>query len=79
MNWDDPAARLALIERVGPDEYNRMLKLHHDASVIKTVNGHAIRPVASRFGRLFAVGKTGTAFATLAQAEEFAAKTEVKP
>jgi Fe-S cluster assembly scaffold protein SufB len=74
MNWDDPAARAHLIDRVGPQEYNRQLEAHLAASVVSTVNGHKIRPVGSRFGRLFMVGKTGNAFHTLAEAETFAAK-----
>lgn len=42
---------------------------------VATVNGHAIRPVSTRFGRLFQVGKTGRAFSTQPEAEAFA-KTE---
>ncbi len=72
MNWNDPAARLALIERVGPAEYNRQIAKHLGLSAVATVNGHAIRPVSSRFGKLFMVGDTGTAFQTLPQAETFA-------
>jgi hypothetical protein len=72
MNWDDPAARLALIERVGHAEYNRQIKAHQDASVVATVNGYPIRPVGSQFGRLFAVGGTDMAFSTLPQAEAYA-------
>jgi hypothetical protein len=40
--------------------------------VLATVGGHAIRPVQTRFGRLFAVGATGKAFSTRDQAEAFA-------
>jgi hypothetical protein len=76
MNWDDPAERLALIERVGVDEYNRLIQQHFKDSVVLTVNGHGIRPVQTRFGRLYQVGNTGTAFATLAEAEKFANETE---
>lgn len=74
MNWDDPAARAHLIERVGAAEYNRQFEAHLAASVVSTINGHKIRPVGSRFGRLFMVGDTGTAFRSLAEAEAFAAK-----
>ena len=76
-NFDDPASRAAFIERVGPDAYNRAMAAHQAASVIETVNGHPIRPVASRFGRLFMVGGTGSAFATLKQARNFALATKV--
>jgi len=75
-DFDDPASRFALIERVGPDAYNNALAAHRAASVIETVNGHAIRPVGSRFGRLFMVGDTGTAFATLNEAHRHALKTK---
>lgn len=74
MNWDDPAARARLIDQVGVAEYNRQFEAHRSASVVSTVNGHKIRPVGSRFGRLFMVGDTGTAFQKLADAEAFAAK-----
>lgn len=77
MNWDDPEARLALVERVGHTEYNRLIAAHHAAaSVVATVNGHPIRPVNTRFGRLFQVGKTGRAFSTQPEAETFAKTTE---
>lgn len=72
MNWDDPAARLALVERVGTEEYNRLMRAHQAASAVETVNGHAIRPVASRFGRIFLVGNTGTGFSTLDDARKHA-------
>lgn len=73
MNWNDPIERARLIERVGPDEYNRQHKAHLAASVVSTVNGYGIRPVSSAFGRLFAVDYTKMAFTTLAQAEAHAA------
>lgn len=72
MNWDNPEDRAALIERVGVEEYNRLHAEHRKASVVATVNGHDIRPVGSRFGRLFMVGDTGRAFSTQPEAEAFA-------
>lgn len=72
INWDDPTARFHLIERVGPDEYERLQAEHQKKSIVAVVNGHAIRPVDSRFGQLFNVGRTGTAFSTLGEAETFA-------
>jgi hypothetical protein len=71
-NFDDPASRLALIERVGLTEYNRQIQAHIDASVLETVAGHDIRPVNTRFGRLHQVGRTGRAFSTLQEARDFA-------
>lgn len=73
-NWDDPASRLALIESVGHVEYARLQKEHFKRSTVATVNGHDIRPVMTRFGRLFQVGGTDMAFATLAEAKAFALK-----
>ena len=72
MNWNDPAERARLIDRVGPQEYERLFAEHRKASTMKTVNGHAIRPVQTRFGRLYAVGNTGKAFDTMPQAVAFA-------
>lgn len=81
MNWDDPAARLALVERVGHDEYNRLIAEHHEASVVSTINGHAIRPVNSgRFGRLYMIGSTGIAYPTMPEAVAYAeSMEEAKP
>jgi hypothetical protein len=72
LNWDDPAARLALIESVGADEYNRLLAVHHKRQTVATVNGHGIRSIGSRFGQLFMVEGTDHAFATQGEAETFA-------
>ena len=72
MNWDDPAERLRLIERVGAEEYNRRFREQRQRSIVATVNGHDIWPVNCRFGRLFHVGGTNTAFATLKEAKAFA-------
>ena len=72
INWDDPAARAALIEAVDGDEYNRRFAEYQKASTVVTINGHDIRTVGSRFGRLFMVGKTGRAFLTLDEAKHHA-------
>lgn len=72
INWDNPAARLALIERVGTAEYNRLMAEYREKSIVARTGGHAIRPVSTRYGRLFAVGDTGRAFSTMAEAEEYA-------
>jgi hypothetical protein len=74
MNWNDPEQRLALIERVGAQEYTRLMWKHHDEITLATINGHRIRPVGSRFGRLFLVEGTDKAFRTLDEAKDFAAK-----
>jgi hypothetical protein len=75
MDWDDPAARAALIDRVGPDEYHRQQREWWDRSTVETVNGYPIRTVGSRFGRLFAIVENGvaaTAYQTLEGAREHA-------
>jgi hypothetical protein len=72
IDWNDPTARFALIERVGLRRYN---ELHTERIVVATVGGHAIRPVnSSRFGRLFVVGDTGRAFRRQQAAEAYARK-----
>ena len=78
-DFNDPSSRAAFIERVGPAAYNKAMEQHQAKSVIETVNGHAIRPVGSRFGRLFMVGGTGAAFATLEAARRHALATKVAP
>lgn len=79
MDWSDPEARLRLLERVGPQEYNRQMEGHIKASTVDVVAGHKIRAVASgRFGRLFQVGKTGYAFQTLKEARDYADKNPAK-
>ena len=50
IDGSDPAARSRPIERVGPDEYNRLHVEQMAPSTVATVNGHAIRKVQSRFG-----------------------------
>lgn len=72
MNWDDPTARAALAEMLGPEGYNKAFDEHIRQATVATVGGHAIRPVGSRFGQLFQVGRTGRAFSTLPQAEDYA-------
>ena len=74
IDWSDPAARHRLIECVGPDEYNRLHAEEMARSTVATVNGHAIRKVQSRFGKLYQVGRTGTAFSAFEAAQNFASK-----
>jgi len=72
INWDDPEERLALIERVGPEEYNRLYREQMERETVATINGFPIRHINTRFGRLFSVDGTGKAFATLGEANAFA-------
>lgn len=73
MDWDDIEARLRLIESVGHEEYNRRMKAHLEQDCVSTVNGHGILPVNTRFGRLFRVMGTDSAFRTQKEAEDYAA------
>lgn len=72
MNWDDPSARLTLIESVGVEEYNARMLKEIEQSVIETVAGHRIRAVNTRWGPIFMVGSTGSGFLTLEKARAFA-------
>jgi hypothetical protein len=78
MNWDDPAERFRLADRVGTDEYNRLFEEHRKESVVSTVNGYDIRPVGSRFGTIFMVEGTDTGYLKQEDAEEFARKQPPK-
>lgn len=69
MDWNDPEARLALIEAVGAEEYNRRFEQHKEESTVAVVNGYRIRPVSSRFGTLFLVDGTRSAYSTQRAAE----------
>lgn len=78
MNWDDPAARLALIERVGPDEYARQMREYQDGSILKRIGKYSLRPVNSgRFGRIIMIDGSGSnnsaaiGFRTVAECERW--------
>jgi hypothetical protein len=77
IDWDSPIARNALIYRVGPAEYSQLFEEHRRKSAVAIVNGYRIRPIGSRFGRLFSVDGTGFAFRTQPEATAFA--NEQKP
>ena len=79
MNRDDPAEGFKLIERIGVDEYIRLVREHDRASVVATINGHEIWPVQTRFGQLYVVGGTERAFSTLAEAEACAREITADP
>lgn len=77
MNWNNPADRLALVERVGIEAYSKAFEEHMKKSTVVTVCGHAIRKTGSRFGQLFQVGRTGKAFIKLEDAEKYAHENPV--
>lgn len=80
IDWSDPDARFALIQRIGVNEYNRLMQEHqarliqeHQAcSAVAFMNGHAIKQVQTRPGHVFAVAGTDRAFATLDDAQAYA-------
>lgn len=78
MDWNDPAARGRLIERVGIDEYERQQAAHFRASTLAVVNGYGIRAVGSRFGTVYMVDGTGNGYTTLEAARAFATNQPAK-
>lgn len=79
MNWDDPAARFHLADRVGPDEYNRLFQQHLNDSTVAVVNGYGIRPVvSSRFGRIYMIDGANVGFRTLDESKAHAATLSPK-
>ena len=72
MNWDDPVARLRLVEQVGHEEYNRRMREHQQSLVMEVRNGYQLAPVNTRFGRLVQVRGANKAYATIEQARDYA-------
>jgi hypothetical protein len=66
IDWSNPTAPNRLIAPVD---------LHAEArSIVATVNGHAIRKMQSRLGKMYQVGTTGIAFSAFEAAKKFASK-----
>lgn len=72
FNLDTPEGRYAASQSLGADGYDAAMLAHIAAGVIETVNGFGIRPVSSRFGRLFSVVGTDAAFRTIDAARTYA-------
>ena len=72
INWDDPEERSILADRIGLEAFNEAFSRHIKQSSVATIAGQNIRPVGSRFGKLWQVGNTGRAFSTREQAETYA-------
>jgi hypothetical protein len=78
IDWNDPEARFALIQRVGVSEYCRLQQQHRDrqmdqaGSTVATLSGRVIKRVQTRLGPVFAVAGTDGAFATLEDAQAYA-------
>lgn len=62
INWSDPIARADLLERIGPEAYNREAAKHIEESTVAIVAGQKIRPVFSRFGTLYLADDRSTAY-----------------
>lgn len=76
-DFSTPEGRAAAAEALGSG-YNAAFEQWRETQVIKTVAGHKIMPVASRFGRLYHVGSTGRAFQKLEDAEGYAEDNPVE-
>ena len=72
INWNDPEERARLIERVGVKAYNEAFAKHIEQSTVAIVAGHSIRPIRTRFGKVWLVGNTGHGFSTREKAEIYA-------
>jgi|GEM_PF-2722687 len=79
MNWDNADERARLAIRLGPEAYRKAFQDHVKATTVAIVNGHRIRPVKSRFGRLYQIGTTGKAHQDLEQAKQIAADSDQGP
>jgi hypothetical protein len=77
MNWDNPEDRAALVQQIGVEAYNKAYENYIDESTVSIVGGHKIRPVNSRFGKLFNVGNTGRAFQKQSEAEKYASENPI--
>lgn len=79
IDWNDPAARAHLIQKIGPTKYNEALAAHQAASSIETVNGYSIRPVHSLFGALLSVAGTSNAYKYIEDARRYANSLPAAP
>jgi hypothetical protein len=73
IDWNDPVARARLIEAIGVDRYHEAQRKWLASITVKTIGGRAIRLFSTRFGRVYAVTYTRNGFATLEEAEAYAA------
>jgi hypothetical protein len=79
MDWDNPDERARLAIRLGPHGYRKAFEEHVKNTTVAIVNGHRIRPVKSRFGRLYQIGTTNRAHSDLEQAKRIASEHEPGP
>lgn len=72
INWDDPAARARLVERVGISKYNQLFEEHVEKSIVARLDGYSIRPIVSaRFGRIFIIDGANIGFRTIERCREW--------
>lgn len=67
-----PEERYRYLRANGTDAYNRMMREQFDRDTVATANGYGIRRVDSRFGTLYMVEGTSSAFRTVDEAVNFA-------
>ncbi len=67
-DFSTPEQRSTLAESLGAEKYNEEIEKWFTATSVSVINGYRIRPVMTRFGRLFSVDGSNTAFQTLDQA-----------
>lgn len=72
INWNDPAERLALIERVGVDEYTRQFEAYHRSRIVDRAGGRDIWPVDSGWGRIYAIEGLNRGFSKVEEAIRYA-------
>jgi hypothetical protein len=58
MNWNDPEARLALLEAVGIPEYNRRIEAWIKETILGAENGYPLRRIGTRWGALVSIEST---------------------
>lgn len=73
---DTPEGRLAAATALGPAGYSDAMRRHIADTCVETVNGYGIRPVQTRFGRLYAVVGTTYAGGTIDAARAHASSLE---
>src|SRR5262245_51059476 len=72
MDWNDPAARAELIQRVGRSEYMRLQEAHFAATTVAHENGYRIRSIKTRWGLAYIVDGLGRGGYSLNEALEIA-------
>lgn len=72
IDWNNPVARLKLLDEVGPQAYNEAIEAWFAKCTVEICNGYALREIASSFGKVISVDGTRQAFKDLERARSFA-------